>query len=75
VPWTKTYFSLFDAFRDLDNNSLNGTLAIGNISSLIRKLPNGNNDGNLNFLIITNNNISNVEYNNSDIIDVKTFIW
>jgi hypothetical protein len=74
VPWTKTYFSLFDAFTNLDNNNLNGTLAIGNISSLKRKLPNGFNDGLLNFLTITNNSISNVEYNNSDIIDVITTI-
>ncbi|KAH9553217.1 hypothetical protein CY35_09G107200 [Sphagnum magellanicum] len=58
----------------LDNNNLNGTLAIGNISSLMRKLPNGLNDGLLRFLTITNNHISNVEYNNSDIIDVITII-
>jgi Leucine-rich repeat (LRR) protein len=74
VPWTKTYSSLFDVFRNLDNNNLSGALAIGNISSLIMKLPNGSTNGHLKYLFITNNHISNVEYNYSDIIDVITII-
>jgi hypothetical protein len=73
VPWIKTYSSLFDAFKHLDNN-FSGALAIRRISSLIMKLPNGSNDGHLKYLIITNNNISNVEYNYFDIIDVITII-
>jgi hypothetical protein len=73
VLWTKTYPSLFDAFRDLDNN-FSGGLAIARISSLIMKFPNGSNDGHLKYLIITNNHISNVEYNYFDIIDVITII-
>jgi hypothetical protein len=59
---------------DLDSNNLSGALVIGSISSLIMKFPNGSNDGQLKYLIITNNHISNVEYNNSDIIDVITII-
>jgi hypothetical protein len=38
------------------------------------KFPNGSNDGHLKYLIITNNHISNVEYNYFDIIDVITII-
>jgi Leucine-rich repeat (LRR) protein len=74
VPWTKTYSSLFDVFRNLDNNNFSGALAIGNISSLIMKLPNGSTNGHLKYLSITNNHISNVEYNYFDIIDVITII-
>jgi hypothetical protein len=74
VPWTKTYSSLFDAFRNLDNNNLSGTLIIDNISGLIIKVPIGNNDGHLKYLNITNNHISNVEYTSYDIIEVITII-
>jgi hypothetical protein len=56
-------------------NNFSGALAIKSISSLIMKLPNGSNDGHLKYLvIITNNHISNVEYNYFDIIDVITII-
>jgi hypothetical protein len=74
VPWTKTYSFLFDAFRNLDNNNLSGTLIIDNISGLIIKVPIGNNDGHLKYLDITNNHISNVEYTSYDIIEVITII-
>ncbi|CAM6008850.1 unnamed protein product [Sphagnum balticum] len=62
------------ALKNLDNNNFSGALAIGNISSLIMKLPNGSNDGHLQYLIITNNHISNVEYTSYDIIEVITII-
>jgi hypothetical protein len=74
VPWTKTYSSLFDAFRNLDNNNFSGTLIIDNIAGLITKFPIGNNDGHLKYLKITNNHISNVEYTSYDISEVITII-
>jgi hypothetical protein len=74
VPWTKTYSTLFYAFKNLDNNNFSGALAVRSISSLIMKLPNGSNDGHLKYLIIRDNDISNVEYNYFDIIDVITII-
>jgi hypothetical protein len=73
VPWTKTYSTLFDAFKNLDNN-FSGALVVRTISSLIMKLPNGSNDGHLKYLIIRDNDISNVEFNYFDIIDVITII-
>ncbi|KAH8951010.1 hypothetical protein BDL97_09G003000 [Sphagnum fallax] len=59
---------------NLDNNNFNGTLYIGNISSLSRKLTNNNIDGHLQSLNLTKTNISYVDYNSSDIIDVTTTI-
>ncbi|KAH8951031.1 hypothetical protein BDL97_09G004700 [Sphagnum fallax] len=59
---------------NLDDNSLNGTLYIGNISSLSRKLGNGIIDGHLQSLSLTKNDISCVDYNSSDIHDVTTII-
>jgi len=73
VPWTKTYFSLFDAFRNLENNNFNGTLAIENISSL-KIMPDGSDKRHLKYINITNNNISNVEYDDVDIFVVITSI-
>ncbi|KAH9553240.1 hypothetical protein CY35_09G108700, partial [Sphagnum magellanicum] len=59
---------------NLDNNNFNGTLYIGNISSLSRKLPNGTIDGHLQSLNLTKTDISYVDYNSSDIINVITTI-
>ncbi|CAM6042500.1 unnamed protein product [Sphagnum compactum] len=59
---------------NLDNNNFNGTLYIGNISSLSRKLTNGNIAGHLQSLNLTKTDISYVDYNSSDIIDVTTTI-
>ncbi|KAH8951037.1 hypothetical protein BDL97_09G005100 [Sphagnum fallax] len=59
---------------NLDNNNFNGTLYIGNISSLRRKLTNSSIDGHLQSLNLTKTNISYVDYNSSDIIDVTTTI-
>ncbi|KAH9553252.1 hypothetical protein CY35_09G109000 [Sphagnum magellanicum] len=59
---------------NLDNNNFNGTLYIGNISSLNRKLPNGTIDGHLQSLNLTKTYISYVDYNSSDITDVITTI-
>ncbi|CAK9237225.1 unnamed protein product [Sphagnum troendelagicum] len=59
---------------NLDDNNLNGTLYIGNISSLSRKLHNGTIDGHLQSLSITKNDISCVDYNSFDIHDVTTVI-
>ncbi|KAH9552967.1 hypothetical protein CY35_09G095600 [Sphagnum magellanicum] len=59
---------------NLDNNNFNGTLYIGNISSLSRKSPNGIISGHLQSLNLTKTNISSVDYNSSDITDVTTII-
>ncbi|CAK9236404.1 unnamed protein product [Sphagnum troendelagicum] len=59
---------------NLDNNNFNGTLYIGNISSLSRKLTNSSIDGHLQSLNLTKTDISYVDYNSSDIIDVTTTI-
>ncbi|KAH9552963.1 hypothetical protein CY35_09G095400 [Sphagnum magellanicum] len=59
---------------NLDNNNFNGTLYIGNISSLRRKSPNGSISGNLQSLNLTKTNIPYVDYNSSDITDVTTTI-
>jgi hypothetical protein len=76
--WLKAYLmqflSLITSFRNLDNNNFNGTLYIGNISGLSRKLPNGTIDGHLQSLNLTKTNISYVDYNSSDITDVTTTI-
>ncbi|CAK9882197.1 unnamed protein product, partial [Sphagnum jensenii] len=65
-----TCYFLTNGFRNLDNNNLNGTLYIGNISSLSRKLHNGIIDGHIQSLSLTKNDISCVAYNSSDIHDV-----
>ncbi|KAH8944769.1 hypothetical protein BDL97_12G002000 [Sphagnum fallax] len=59
---------------NLDDNNFNGTLYIGNISSLRRKLTNSSIDGHLQSLNLTKTDISYVDYNSSDIIDVTTTI-
>ncbi|KAH8951257.1 hypothetical protein BDL97_09G017800 [Sphagnum fallax] len=59
---------------NLDNNNFNGTLYIGNISSLSRKSPNGIIVGHLQSLNLTKTNIAYVDYNSSDITDVITTI-
>jgi len=69
-----TCYFLTNGFRNLDNNNLNGTLYIGNISSLSRKLHNGIIDGHLQSLSLTKNDISCVAYNSSDIHDVTIVI-
>jgi hypothetical protein len=68
------FLFLIISFRNLDNNNFNGTLYIGNISGLNRKLPNGTIDGHLQSLNLTKTNISYVDYNSSDITDVTTTI-
>ncbi len=69
-----TCFSPTNGFRNVDDNNLNGTLYIGNISSLNRKLHNGIIDGHLQSLSLMKNDISYVDYNSSDIHDVTIAI-
>ncbi|KAH9553232.1 hypothetical protein CY35_09G108300 [Sphagnum magellanicum] len=58
---------------NLENNNFNGTLAIENISSL-KITPDGSDKRHLKYVNITNNNISNVEYDDVDILVVITSI-
>jgi uncharacterized protein YjbI with pentapeptide repeats len=58
---------------NLENNNFNGTLAIENISSL-KITPDGSDKRHLKYVNITNNNISNVEYDDVDILVVFTSI-